>query len=99
MPEYTLAALAILGVGVLAAAVRGVLGEPAVLGGLVVFGAATVIADVVLTGLPIVTYDDAARSCLAIGPMPLEDLAYGLALYLVAAAAWGRPHRRARAPA
>jgi hypothetical protein len=54
-----------------------------------------VTADLALTGLPIVTYRDSFRSGLALGPMPIEDLVYGLALYLVAAAAWGT--RRARA--
>lgn len=94
MPEYTFGALGLLAIALAAAGARGVLGERAVLAGLVAFGGATVAADLVLTGLPIVTYGDATRSGLAIGPMPLEDLAYGLALYLVAAAAWGRPRTR-----
>ena len=90
MPEYTVAAVIALGAAAAFAAARGVVQERAVLLGAAVFGVATVIADVVLTGLPIVTYGDPFRSGLGIGPMPVEDLLYGLALYFVAAAAWGR---------
>lgn len=93
MPEYTVASLAALAVAAGVAAVRGVLAERAVQLGLLVFAGATVVADLVLTGLPIVTYGERFRSGVALGPMPAEDLAYGLALYLVAAAAWGRPRR------
>jgi lycopene cyclase domain-containing protein len=97
VPEYTLASIAILVAALAVAAWRGVLGERAAWLGLTAFGAATVVADLVLTGLPIVTYGAGTNSGLAIGPMPLEDLAYGLALYLVAIAAWGRGAGR-RAP-
>lgn len=90
MPEYSLAAAAALALAAIAAAVRGVLTERAVWLGAGVFAAATVVADLVLTGLPIVTYGDGFRSGVGIGPMPVEDLLYGLALYLVAVAAWGK---------
>jgi hypothetical protein len=54
------------------------------------------VADLVLTGLPIVTYGDHHVRALQLGPMPLEDLLYGWALFLVAALAWdaARPGRR-----
>jgi len=94
VPEYTLAAVAVLLAALALAAARRVLTEPAVLLGLMVFAAATVVADLVLTGLPIVLYGDVHRSGIGLGPMPVEDLLYGLALYLVAAAVWGpRPAR------
>jgi lycopene cyclase domain-containing protein len=90
MPEYTVATLVVLAAALIAAWARGVLHERAAWAGLLAFGAATVVADLVLTGLPIVTYGSEMNSGIAIGPMPLEDLGYGLALYLVAIAAWGR---------
>lgn len=93
MAEYTAATFVVLLGAVLAAAARGVLRDRAVIAGAIVFGAATIAADLVLTGLPIVTYGDDLRSGWSIGPMPIEDLGYGLALYLVAAAVWSRPRR------
>jgi lycopene cyclase domain-containing protein len=100
MPEYTLASVAMLAGAAAAAWWRGALAGRAGWLGLVVFGAATVVFDIVLTGLPIVTYGPDATSGLAIGPMPIEDLLYGLALYLVAIAAWapgrGRSPGRSR---
>ena len=90
MPEYSLAAVAALALAAGAAWARGVLSERAVWLGAAVFAGATVVADLILTGLPIVTYGDAFRSGIGIGPMPVEDLLYGLALYLVAVAAWGK---------
>lgn len=90
MPEYTLASLLALGGSLAMAAWAGVLRGRAAWFGLLTFGLVTLVADLLLTGLPIVTYDRAANSGIAIGPMPIEDLFYGLALYLVAIAAWGR---------
>jgi lycopene cyclase domain-containing protein len=98
MPEYTLAALLFLALGFALAALAGVLRERAAWAGLVAFGLVTVVADVVLTGLPIVTYGDPFNAGIRIGPMPVEDLLYGLALYLVAIAAWGRRPARPDAP-
>ena len=97
MPEYTAAALAVLALAVVAAAWQGLLRRRSTWLGLGVFGAATIVADLVLTGLPIVTYGDHHVRALMLGPMPLEDLLYGLALYLVAATAWqaARPRRMA----
>jgi lycopene cyclase domain-containing protein len=97
MPEYTVASTAVLVGAVLAAWWRGALAGRAGWLGLAIFGAATVVFDIVLTGLPIVTYGPGTTSGLAIGPMPVEDLLYGLALYLVAIAAWGPGHGRERA--
>jgi lycopene cyclase domain-containing protein len=90
VPEYTFASIVVLVAGFAVAGARGLLRERAAWLGLLAFGAATVAADLVLTGLPIVTYGEGTNSGIAVGPMPLEDLGYGLALYLVAIAAWGR---------
>jgi lycopene cyclase domain-containing protein len=90
MPEYALASVVVLAVGLIAAWAAGVLRDRALWLGLVAFGAATVVADLVLTGLPIVTYGPGFTSGIALGPMPIEDLLYGIGLYLVAIAAWGR---------
>jgi lycopene cyclase domain-containing protein len=89
VPEYTLLALLFL-VGALAWAwVAGVLRERAAWYGLALFGLITIVADLALTGLPIVTYRREFNLGIYLGPMPIEDLLYGLALYLVAIAAWG----------
>ena len=88
MPEYTLAAVATLGIVLLVAAWTGLLRRRSTWLGLAIFGGATIVADLVLTGLPIVTYGDHHLRALQLGPMPIEDLLYGLALFLVAALAW-----------
>ena len=90
MPEYTLASLLVLALGLVAAGLAGVLRERAAWAGLAAFGMVTIAADIVLTGLPIVTYGREHNAGLYLGPMPVEDLLYGLGLYLVAIAAWGR---------
>ncbi len=88
MAEYTIASLVVLLVAGAIAWRSGLLARRSTWLGLAVFGGVTVLADVVLTGLPIVTYAAGRRSGLSIGPMPIEDLLYGLALFLVAAIAW-----------
>lgn len=93
MPEYTVASVAVLTGAAVAAWWRGALAGRAGWLGLLVFGTATLVFDLVLTGLPIVTYGPGTTSGIAIGPMPIEDLLYGLALYLVAIAAWAPPRR------
>jgi lycopene cyclase domain-containing protein len=96
MPEYTLASVLTLGVVLAAAWWTGLLRRRSTWLGMAIFGAATIVADLVLTGLPIVTYGDHHVRALQLGPMPIEDLLYGLALFLVAALAWDavRPGRR-----
>ena len=95
MPEYTTASLLLLVSCGLAAWRTGVLAHPEAWLTLIVFGLLTVVFDIVLTGIPIVTYGNGLRSGLAVGPMPIEDLAYGLALCLLALAVWHRTGRRA----
>ena len=96
MPEYTFAAIATLGIVMAVVWWTGLLRRRSTWLGMAIFGAATIVADLVLTGLPIVTYGDHHVRELQLGPMPLEDLLYGLALFLVAALAWdaARPGRR-----
>ena len=95
MPEYTLLSLVFLGGAFVWAWFADVLREHAAWYGLVAFGLITIVADLGLTGLPIVVYGREFNAGLDLGPMPIEDLLYGLALYLVAIAAWGRRPARA----
>ncbi|HEX5828385.1 MAG TPA: lycopene cyclase domain-containing protein [Candidatus Limnocylindrales bacterium] len=89
MPEYTLAGLVVLTGALALASVRGVARLRATWLGFAVFLAMTVVFDLLLTGLPIVTYGPGTNSGIALGPIPVEDFLYGQALYLVAIAAWG----------
>jgi lycopene cyclase domain-containing protein len=88
MPEYTLASLVVLAFGLIVSGLAGVLRERAAWAGLVAFGLITIVADTVLTGLPIVTYGREHNAGLYLGPMPIEDLLYGWALCLTALVAW-----------
>jgi lycopene cyclase domain-containing protein len=93
VPEYTIAAIIWLGGATVAAAMTGgrrwgLLDQRRTWITMLVFGAFTVVFDIILTGLPIVTYGDDLRSGIAIGPMPIEDLLYGLALALTAMTAF-----------
>ena len=95
MPEYTVATALLLIACSLVAWRTGVLARREAWITLAVFAALTVVFDVILTAIPIVTYGDGFRSGVAIGPMPVEDLAYGIALCLLALAVWHRTGRRA----
>lgn len=96
MPEYTLAAVVVLALMLAVAGWRGLLARRSTWLGMALFGAATIVADLVLTGLPIVTYGDHHLRALMLGPMPIEDLLYGLALFLLAAVAWDAAGPRGR---
>ncbi|MFN8620998.1 MAG: lycopene cyclase domain-containing protein [Chloroflexota bacterium] len=99
VPEYTVASVVVLAGALVAAAWQGLLRRRSTWLGLAIFGGATVVADLVLTGLPIVTYGDHHVRALMLGPMPLEDLLYGFALFLVAASAWQAVGGRRRSAA
>ena len=88
MKEYTVAALATLPLGLVLVAVRGRWRDRALWLGLLAFAAMTVAADVVLTAVGIYDYDRRYNAGVYLDRMPLEDLAYGVALYLVAVAVW-----------
>jgi len=101
MTEYTVAALVALGVSVAAAVGVGLHRRRAAWLAVAVFAACTIVFDLVLTGLPIVTYGAGFSSGIVIGPMPVEDLLYGVALCLTALSAWtwAGPRPRAEPPA
>lgn len=84
MREYSAASAAIFLLAVGLAGARGLWTDRALWLGLILFGLMTVAADVILTGTGVYTYASRFNAGLLIGHMPLEDLAYGLALYLVA---------------
>lgn len=97
MPEYAAVTLLVLAVTGALAWWRGLLARRSTWLALGVFAVLTVVFDVVLTGLPIVTYGPEHLSGLMVGPMPIEDLGYGIALFLLAVLAWDavapRPRR------
>jgi len=88
MREYTLASLAVLGAAVGMAGARGLLADRSLWIGLLAFVVLTVVADVLLTGFGVYGYDRRYNAGFLIGHMPIEDLVYAVALYLVAAIAW-----------
>jgi lycopene cyclase domain-containing protein len=96
MREYSVAAFVVLLGALGLAGARGLLGDRALWLGLLAFASLTVVADVVLTGVGIYHYDSRFDSGLTLGRMPIEDLAYGLALYLVAVTAWNWRSARVR---
>jgi lycopene cyclase domain-containing protein len=92
--EYTAASLAVLLLALALAAARGLWRDRALWLGLLVFVAMTLAADGVLTAIGVYDYDRRFNAGVYLGRMPLEDLAYAVALYLVAVAAWsGREAR------
>ena len=93
LPEYAIGSSLLLVACGLWAWRTGVLAHREAWLTLIGFGLLTVIFDTVLTGIPIVTYGDGLRSGLAVGAMPIEDLAYGLALCLLALGVWHRTGR------
>jgi lycopene cyclase domain-containing protein len=88
MREYTLASLLALCAALGVSGSRGLLTDRSLWIGLVAFSALTVVADVILTGFGVYGYGSRYDAGILIGRMPIEDLAYALALYLVAAVAW-----------
>jgi lycopene elongase/hydratase (flavuxanthin-forming) len=88
MPEYTFAASGVLAVAAIFAALRGVLRRRAVWIGLAIFALLTVTVDVLLTRVGVYGHGSAVNAGILIDRMPIEDLMYGIALYLVAVVAW-----------
>ncbi len=96
IPEYTLAGGAWL-VGAFAlAGVAGILRRRSTWIAVAAFLVFTVIFDAVLTGIPIVVYDEAYLSGIRLGTTPVEDYLYGLALCLTAIAAYEIARRGGR---
>jgi lycopene cyclase domain-containing protein len=88
MIEYTLAAVAVLIVALGVTVARGAAPDPALWLGLIAFAALTVVADSLLVRIGVFGYATRFRSGIEIGAIPVEDLLYGCALYLIATAAW-----------
>ncbi len=84
MREYTLAATIALALALALAGWRGRLGDRSLWVGMGIFAALTVGADVGLTYVGVFSYAPQFLSGIRIVRMPLEDLLYGLALYLTA---------------
>jgi lycopene cyclase domain-containing protein len=84
MREYSAASAAVFLFALGLAGVRGLWTDRSLWLGLLIFGLMTVAADVLLTGIGVYRYAPKFNAGLLIGRMPIEDLAYGLALYLVA---------------
>lgn len=88
MREYTVASLIVLALALSLSGARGLWPDRALWLGFLIFGLLTVAADAALTHAGVYTYNPRFNAGLLIGRMPLEDLAYGLALYLVAVTTW-----------
>ncbi len=86
--EYTFASAAVLFFALTITALRGAAGDLALWLGLLCFAALTVIADSVLVRVGVFVYAAGTRSGIDILAIPLEDLLYGCALYLIANAVW-----------
>jgi lycopene cyclase domain-containing protein len=82
--QYTLAAVVVLALALLLAGWRGHLAERSLWAGLAIFAGMTIGGDVVLTAVGVFTYAPQFLSGIRIDRMPLEDLLYGMALYLTA---------------
>jgi len=98
MNEYTLAASAVLSAALIVAGIRGLYRRRLVWIGLAIFSVLTILVDVVLTRAGVYAHRPAFNAGLFIDRMPLEDLLYGIALYLVAVLSWtwppGKRHAR-----
>lgn len=86
--EYTVAAVAALLLALGLTVARGGLRQPGLWLGLAVFAALTVAGDSILVRLGVFGYAARFRSGVDILAIPVEDLLYGCALYLIANAAW-----------
>ncbi len=79
--EYTLAAAAAALAAISVAGLQGLLARRAYWYGLAAFAALTIISDSVLVSNGVFTFGGRFISGIRIGPMPIEDLLYGAALY------------------
>jgi lycopene elongase/hydratase (flavuxanthin-forming) len=86
--EYTVAASAVLLATAALAGLRGAYGRPRVWIGMAVFAVLTIVADDVLTRIGIYRHRSMFNAGILIDRMPIEDLLYGIALYLAAVVTW-----------
>lgn len=82
--EYTLAAAAAALAAIWVAGLQGLVARRAYWYGLVAFAALTIISDSVLVSNGVFTFGGRFISGIRIGPMPIEDVLYGAALYSLA---------------
>lgn len=95
--EYTYASAAVLFVALTITVLRGAARDVALWLGLLCFAALTVIADSILVKVGVFGYAAGSRSGIDILAIPVEDLLYGCALYLIANAVWSwHPSRAPR---
>jgi lycopene cyclase domain-containing protein len=91
--EYTLVASAVLLAVAVLAGVRRAFSRPWVWIGMAVFAVLTIVADVILTRIGVYRHRPMFNAGILIDRMPIEDLLYGIALYLVAVVAWSWSRR------
>jgi lycopene cyclase domain-containing protein len=88
MNEYTLVAAAGLTVTVVLAGIRRLYRQRFVWIGLAIFAFLTIVVDVLLTRVGVYAHRAPFNAGILIDRMPLEDLLYGVALYLLAVISW-----------
>ena len=86
--EYTYAAATLLLLALALTVARGAGRDRALWLGLLAFAVLTVLADSLLVRIGVFGYRAPYRSGIDLLAIPVEDLLYGCALYLVAVAAW-----------
>lgn len=97
MTEYTVVAVAVLAVSLLLAGIRHLYRQRSMWIGLAVFAVLTVVFDVLLTRVGVYAHRPQFNAGILIDRMPIEDLLYGIALYLVAVLSWTWPARKRHA--
>lgn len=86
--EYTYAAGALLLLALALTVTRGAGRDGALWMGMLAFAFLTVLADSLLVRIGVFGYQARYRSGIDVLAIPVEDLLYGCALYLLAVAAW-----------
>ena len=99
MAEYTLVAVAVLAVAAMLAGLGRLYRQRSLWIGLAVFAVLTAVFDVLLTRVGVYAHRPQFNSGILFDRMPIEDLLYGIALYLMAVVAWswaarGKHHAR-----
>lgn len=94
MTEYTMAASAVLAAALFLSGLRRLYQQRTVWIGLAIFALLTIVVDVVLTRVGVYTHRTSFTAGILIDRMPIEDLFYGVALYLVAVLSWSWGRRR-----
>lgn len=96
MPEYTVAASAVLAAALVLSGLRRLYRRRTVWLGLAIFALLTIVVDVVLSRVGVYSHRASSTAGILIDRMPIEDLLYGIALYLVAVVSWSWERRHGR---